>query len=82
MPLIVFSCLSLNLTVTASSLKIRALQMNTAFTVRIQNLYRISQLSPFVFNMILFPLLCCDGPDFGDPEKKALIVVGPSCQFV
>jgi len=56
--------------------------MNMAFTMRIHNLYIISQLSLFIFNMILLLLLYCDGSDCGDPEKKVLIVLGPSCPFI
>lgn len=50
--------------------------------VRIHNLDIISQLFLFIFHMILFLLLDSDEPDLGDPEKKALIILGPSCSFV
>lgn len=56
--------------------------MNTAFTVRINNLDIISQLSLFILNRILFFLLYYDGSDSGDSEKQALVVLGLSCPFV
>lgn len=69
-------------TLTVFSLKIKSLPRNTAFMVRIHNLYIISQLSLFIFNMILFLLLYHDEPDFGDPEKKALIILALPVPFL